>query len=274
MPNAESLAAASKPAGADADEATRNNLLRALRPDDLARIAPRLQSWAADAGTVIYEPGDDVRFVYFPAGAMLVSFVVLLDDGRGVETGLIGREGAVGGIVSQGRLPAYSRAVVQFPGSGLRMLSSDLEAAKLESLTLRNLFARYADCMMAQIFQAVACNAAHSIEQRAAKWLVAAIERTGDHDVPLTQEQLASMLGVGRSYISRVIQSLKLRGVLEVRRGRMRVRDIALLNALACSCNDLVRHHFEEVLRGVYPTEQESAGLKDEDGFEAARMAS
>lgn len=239
-----------------------NNLLRALHADDLAMLTPHLRPWHADAGAVLYEPGDQVQTVYFPCGPSLVSYMVMLEDGRGVETALVGREGALGGIVSQGRLPAYARAMVQFPGAFYRLEARELEQAKAQSATLRHLFARYADCLVAQIFQSVACNAAHTIEQRTAKWLVAALERTGDHDVPLTQEQLASMLGVGRSYISRVVQTMKSRGVLETRRGGVRVRDMDELQGLSCGCNEAVRHHFDDVLQGVYPSEHESTVLK------------
>ncbi|MFN4088276.1 MAG: Crp/Fnr family transcriptional regulator [Alphaproteobacteria bacterium] len=242
-----------------AEEPLGNNLLRALRPEDATLIRPHLQSTTLASGTVLYEPGDHVRFVYFPCGPTLISFVVLLESGEGIETTLIGREGALGGIVSQGRLPAYARAAVQFSGRAYRLEARDLEEAKMRSPALRHLFARYADCVVAQIFQSVACNAVHSIEQRTAKWLVSAIERTGDHDVPLTQEQLASMLGVGRSYISRVVRTLKEQGVLVTRRGGVHVADLDALHGMACGCNDAVRRHFDEVLAGVYPTEAESA---------------
>ncbi len=256
-------------------ETADNNLLRSLRAHDLALIEPLVEPGSFAAGATLYEPGDQVRFVYFPCGPSMVSFMVLLEEGRVVETALIGREGAVGGVVSQGRLPAYARAMVQFPGMFLRIESAALEDAKMRSLTLRHLFARYADCVMAQIFQAVACNAAHSIEQRTAKWLLAAIERTGDHDVPLTQDQLAGMLGVGRSYISRVIQLLKGSDILDTKRGGIRVKDIQRLRGLACGCNDAVRRHFDDVLRGVYPTELESTEQKlaADDQRSGARMA-
>jgi DNA-binding transcriptional regulator YhcF (GntR family) len=123
--------------------------------------------------------------------------------------------------------------------------------------TLRNVFARYADCMLAQIFQSTACNAIHSIEQRTAKWIVSAMERTdGNPSVPLTHDQLATLLGVGRSYASRVIQTLKAEGMLETRRGAIVVKNRAALEARACLCNEQVKTHFEEVLRGVYPTEE------------------
>ena len=122
---------------------------------------------------------------------------------------------------------------------------------------IRDLFSRYADCLTAQIFQAGACNAAHSIEQRTAKWLVSAVERTGGPDIPLTQDQLAAMLAVGRSYISRVLRAFKQRGILETRRGALYISSIEELRALACECNESVRAHFDEVLDGVYPTEDE-----------------
>jgi CRP-like cAMP-binding protein len=253
-------------AGGPSEDAPPNNLLRALHQDDLALLRPFLEPHSVDVGKVLYEPGDQVRHVYFPCGPTLISFMVLLEDGRGVETALVGREGAVGGIVSQGRLPAYARAVVQFPGPLLRLESVELERAKARSASLRHLFARYADCLMAQVFQSVACNATHSIEQRTAKWLIAALDRTGDHDVPLTQEQLASMLGVGRSYISRVIRLLKEQGVLETRRGGVRVTEAGGLDRIACRCNQAVRRHFDEVLEGVYPEEEESAAFKANAG--------
>lgn len=234
-----------------------NNLLRALRPQDAAILDPFLEPWIGGRGEIIYEPGDPVRFVYFPCAVSMISYCVVLRDGTAVESALIGREGAVGGIVSQGRLPAFARAEVQFPGPFLRMPIADLQTAKEKSPTLGNLFARYADCLAAQVFQAVACNAAHSIEQRTARWLVSAVERTGGPDVALTQDQLAVMLAVGRSYISRVLRGFKQRGILEVRRGSLDIRDFAALKATACECNESVRDHFETVLSGVYPVEDE-----------------
>ncbi len=117
----------------------------------------------------------------------------------------------------------------------------------------------YADCLMAQVFQSVACNAAHSIEQRTAKWLLAAAERTGAEDIALTQEQLAAMLGVGRSYLSRVIHDLRGRGVIETRRGRIGIRNGNGLRLLACECNSSVNRHFDDVLKGVYPADAPEA---------------
>jgi hypothetical protein len=238
---------------ADGADRPYNNLLRRLSASDFALIEPHLAHEEAHGSDLLYNPGDDVETVHFPCGPSLASYLVPNEDGRDVETILVGREGAVGGIVSHGNLPAYAKIVVQFGGPFIRLKARDLEAAKSKSLTLRYLFARYADCLLAQVFQSTACNAIHSIEQRTAKWIIAAMDRTGDHIVPLTHEQLAFMLGVGRSYTSRVIQTFKNDGVLETRRGALLVNNRDALQARSCLCNESVKSHFESVLLGVYP---------------------
>jgi hypothetical protein len=244
-------------AAAEVNDRPFNNLLRRLDRADFALIDPYLTAIETEPSDLLYSPGANVETVYFPCGASLVSYVVPNEDGRDVETILVGREGAVGGIVSQGFLPAYTRISVKFGGPFVRLPVSKLEAAKAKSTTLRNIFARYADCMLAQIFQSTACNAIHSIEQRTAKWIISAMERTdGDDIVPLTHEQLATLLGVGRSYASRVIQAFKVDSIIETRRGSIVVRDRDALGQRACLCNEAVKNHFEEVLRGVYPTEE------------------
>ena len=236
-----------------------NNLLRRLNASDFALIAPHLASEQGNANDLLYSPGDDVQTVHFPCGPSLASYLVANEDGRDVETILVGREGAVGGIVSQGYLPAYTRIMVKFSGPFMRLNVGKLDAAKTKSATLRNVFARYADCMLAQMFQSTACNAIHSIEQRTAKWIVSAMERTDGDVVPLTHEQLATLLGVGRSYASRIIQVFKAEGVLETRRGSILVRNPDALRLRACLCNESVKSHFEDVLRGVYPSEDNPA---------------
>lgn len=230
-----------------------NGLLRSLHSDDFALLKPLLQRWKAEPGSVIYEPGDDVKHAYFPCGSSLIAFMVMMQDGRDIETALVGREGAAGGIVSNGRLPAFARAIVLSSGQFLRIETVALEEAKTKSLTLRHLFARYSDCLLAQVFQSVACNAVHTIEQRASRWILAAIDRTGGDELPMTQDQLAGMLGVGRSYVNRVLKTLKAAGVLSTRRGGLRVCDIGALQQKSCECTDTIRKHFDEVLRGVYP---------------------
>jgi Crp-like helix-turn-helix protein len=244
-------------AAAEVNDRPYNNLLRRLNRADFALIEPSLSAAKCGPNDLLYSPGEHVETVHFPCGPSLASFIVPNEDGRDVETILIGREGAIGGIVSQGYLPAYTRITVKFGGPFVRLPIARLEAAKTKSATLRNVFARYADCMLAQMFQSTACNAIHSIEQRTAKWIISAMERTnGDGVVPQTHEQLATLLGVGRSYASRVIQTFKAEQILETRRGSIVVRNREGLQQRACLCNEAVKAHFEDVLRGVYPIDE------------------
>ncbi len=154
----------------------------ALEPmADYALLAPHVTLETPPAPTSCSTvPATMSRSCTSPAGPSLATFLVPNEDGRDVETILVGREGAVGGIVSEGFLPAYTRICVKFGGPFARIHVAKLDAAKMRSALLRNIFARYADCMLAQMFQSTACNAIHSIEQRTAKWIIAAKERTGD----------------------------------------------------------------------------------------------
>ncbi len=246
----------------EVDSRPANNLLRRLSAADYALLAPhvsvrRLRGQPSALQSRRRRAGGPLPL----RPASLATFLVPNEDGRDVETILVGREGAVGGIVSEGFLPAYTRICVKFGGPFARIHVGKLEAAEARSPSLRNIFARYADCMLAQIFQSTACNAIHSIEQRTAKWILAAMERTGDeHSVPLTHEQLATLLGWAAAMPSRVLQSFKAEGVLDTRRGSILVRNRDGLRLRACLCNDAVKMHFEEVLRGVYPTEEREAG--------------
>lgn len=240
-----------------ASGAIENDLLAALRPEEASLLTPYLQERHAAPRQRLYDPGDEVTHAYFPCGATVVSFLVVLERGQTVDVGLVGREGAVGGIVSQGRLPAYARAEVQLPGRVLCIPTKALEAAKARSPVIQGLFARYADCLLAELFQGVACNAAHTIEQRTAKWLLSAMDRTGEHEFRLTQDQVAEMLGIGRSYFTRVVKALKSEGIIETKRGMICVKDPSALQQKSCACNEAFRQHVKTSLDGLYPVPAE-----------------
>ena len=228
-----------------------NDLLRQLSPLDFELLAPHLQPVDLPASHILHHAGDAVTAVHFPCGSALASFAVPVEDDREVESLLVGREGAVGVAARRSPTLAYSRIVVKLGGTFLRLPLRALEQAQQRSVTLPETLSRYADCQVAQLLQTAACNAAHSIEQRAAKWIVSVHEHIGDAEIPLTHEQLAGMLGVSRSYASRVIQMFKARRILATRRGAILVLDAAALKASACGCNEWVQKHAREVLDGV-----------------------
>lgn len=240
------------------NELTGSRLLTALHDEELTLLAPYVEEITLQDGYVLYQPGDDVQHTYFPRDHAVAAFLIAMENGEAVETALVGHEGAIGGIVSNGRLPSYSTAVVQHGGSFYRISTAALEETKNISAHMRHLFSRYSDCLLAQVFQSVACNARHTIEQRAAKWLLTAVDRTGSSDIKLTQDHLSSLLGVGRTYVSRVIQRMKQSQAIMTRRGGLRVLDRVQLEKMSCSCAHLVGRHFEHVMRGVYPATGQS----------------
>ncbi|MBR1086739.1 Crp/Fnr family transcriptional regulator [Bradyrhizobium manausense] len=225
-----------------------NELLQKLSTHDYELLAAHFQSIDLAAGHILHHAGDSISVVHFPCGQAIASFAVAVEDDREVESLLVGREGAVGLPAGGGPSQAYARIVVKVGGTVLRLPARALKQAQQRSTSLQDLFARYAACQLAQLLQTAACNAAHSIEQRTAKWIIAAQEHIGGDEIPLTHEQLASMLGVSRSYASRVIQMLKARGILATRRGALLVLDGPALSASACGCNGALKRHFGEVL--------------------------
>lgn len=228
-----------------------NRLLAAVAPRDLELIERHLEVVALPRGRVLFEPGDDVVTTHFPCHKTMVSLVIVTRDGREIEAATIGREGAAGGIVSGGHKPAFGRAVVQVPGAAFAIPTAILETVKVGSPAFGELFSRYADALLAQMMQSVACNALHSVEERCARWLLSTHDRAGDQIIHLTQESLAEMLGVQRTTVTAVIQSLEGRGVVRRHRGRVEIVDRRGLERAACECYAAVEAHFATMLPQV-----------------------
>lgn len=228
-----------------------NRLLAALSARDFAVLEPHLEPVALARGKVLFEPGDDVTTTYFPCHRTMASLLIVTRDGREVEAATIGREGAVGGIVSEGHKPAFGRAVVQIPGDAYAIPTSHLEAAKTGSPRFGDLFSRYADALLAQVMQGVACNALHRVEARCARWLLAVHDRAGDRTIHLTHESLAEMLGVQRTTVSGATSELQARGLIRTRRGGVEIIDRRGLERAACECYAAVEEHFARLLPEV-----------------------
>jgi CRP-like cAMP-binding protein len=228
-----------------------NRLLAALSARDFAVLEPHLELVALPRGKVLFEPGDEVTTTYFPCHRTMASLLIVTRDGREVEAATIGREGAVGGIVSEGNKPAFGRAVIQVGGEALAINTSHLEAAKTGSPRFGDLFSRYADALLAQMMQSVACNALHRTEERCARWLLATHDRAGGKMVHLTQESLAEMLGVQRTTVTAVTGVLQERGLIRTHRGRVEVLDRPGLERAACECYRAVEDHFAKLLPEV-----------------------
>lgn len=230
-----------------------NGLLSVLIEEDRERLRPQMMVLDLEAGAILHRVGDDVVDTWFPLASASAAFCVEDIDGEGMDVAQIGREGAIGGIVSNGHLPAYATAAVRFPGRFIRIKTTALEQAKVSSIALRHWFARYSDCLLAQVFQTAVCNGKHTIKQRTAKMLLAGLARTGEHELAITQEHLADMLGVGRPFISRVLGDLRQQGIIESKRGSLNIKDEKKLRGVSCGCTILIEDHFDKVLHGIYP---------------------
>jgi CRP-like cAMP-binding protein len=225
-----------------------NRLLATLSAEERAMLEPDVELVVLSGGETVLSAGQMHQHSLFPFGGMMVSMRRELSGGRSVEVAAIGREGAVGGIVSCGEAPAFTQAVVQLPGSAAMIPMQVLERAKQASPHIRNLFCRYADALLAQVMQSVACNAFHPIEARAARWLLHAQDRAAGDRLELTQESLAGLLGVQRTTVNAVARVLQEQGLIAYRRGAIQVTNRPRLLKVSCDCYAAIEDHFHAVL--------------------------
>jgi CRP-like cAMP-binding protein len=224
-----------------------NRLLSTMAKEPRALLEPFGERVELASGETVLESGTQVSASLFPVGPTMISMAVDLSGGRSAEVASIGREGAVGGIVSCGHAPAFSRATVLVPGPAYRMPMKALEGAKSRSPFIANLFCRFSDFLLAQVMQSVVCNAFHSIPERAARWLLHAQDRAGDR-IELTQEAFARLLGVQRTTVNAVVQQLASEGLIATGRGNVRIIDRAGLKRRSCECYERLQHHFDAVI--------------------------
>ena len=219
---------------------THNRLLASLSPDALAGMLPTLHLVALRPGQPIYTPGAAMAAVYFPAAGM-VSLIANLDDGVQAEVGAVGREGMLGGSILSGVGTSFTEATVLTPGAAWRMTSADLRRGLEASPHLGPLLSRYGEALQAQVMQTSACNALHTLEQRLVRWLLMAHDRNDGDELALTQELMATMLGVQRPTVTVAAGVLQRAGLIRYARGRLTVLDRPGLEAASCECHGAIR---------------------------------
>ncbi|MBA3729532.1 MAG: Crp/Fnr family transcriptional regulator [Sphingomonas sp.] len=230
------------------DEAfARNRLLATFPAEARALVEPHGSVMELELDSLVHDSGQDVVTTFFPFGPTMVSLCLDLPDERTIEVASIGQEGAVGGIVSCGHAPAFARAKVIVAGPALKVPMVMLEQAKMRSGHIRNLFCRYSDYLLAQVMQSAACNAFHSIDARAARWLLTAQDRAGSR-IELTQEAFAGLLGAQRTTVNAVARILQDEGLISSRRGMIQVIDRAGLRRRACECYGAIETHFGGII--------------------------
>jgi len=225
----------------------RNYILRALAANDWRALEPDIDRVELASGSVIYEPDYPVECVYFPCTAVL-SVVTVMADGRAVESDTVGRESAVGILAALGAAVATSRTFTQIPGEALRISASRLRHQADESADLRRLLVRHALANLAQAHQSVACNALHDVNERVCRWLLMSQDRTASDVVRLTQEYLATMVGVQRTTVTRILSEMADAGIIRKRRAAIEILDRARMEARVCECYETVQSNLQRLI--------------------------
>jgi CRP-like cAMP-binding protein len=229
-----------------------NRLLKLLSSDDYHALASHLEKVDLNIKDKIAERGQPIHYIYFPCTAVL-SVLNLMLDGQLVEVGTIGNEGFSGIDVLLGSELASETTICQIKGKALRMPVADFQSTVDGNTPLRRVTQRFLQAYLSMVSQSVACNRLHTIEARFARWVLMTHDRVLGDDFYLTQEFLASMLGVHRPSISLVAGAFQQAGMIRYTRGQMTILKRDGLEEICCECYDIVNKQYERtvgLLRG------------------------
>ena len=203
---------------AQAIDPRQNRLLAALPEAEWARWQPHLEAGRHAAGRVLYESGGKLTHVYFPTTA-IVSLLYVMEDGASAEIAVVGHDGVVGVSLFMGGESTPSRAVVQSAGCGFRLKSSLMMQEFNRAGPVLHLLLRYTQALITQMAQTAVCNRHHSLDQQLCRWLLLSLDRLQSNELVMTQELIASMLGVRREGVTEAAGHLQKAGLIRYRRG-------------------------------------------------------
>jgi len=224
-----------------------NRLLAALPEEDYQDLAPSLESVHLPLGKALYESGGAQGYVYFPTSS-IVSLIYVLEDGSSAEIAVTGCEGLVGIALFMGGETTPSRAVVQSAGEGYRLKGAALKRKFETGGPLQLLLLRFTQALITQMTQTAVCNRHHSVDQQLCRWLLLSLDRLPASDLVMTQELIANMLGVRREGVTEAAGKLQAAGLIEYRRGHIKVLDRAGLEARVCECYGVVKTEYDRLL--------------------------
>lgn len=224
-----------------------NHLLAALPADIQQRIFPHLELIPLPLGTVLYESGDTLRYVYFPVDS-IVSLLYVMENGASAEISVVGNDGMVGVSLFMGGDSTPSRAAVQSAGSAFRLLGKRLKDEFNRHGGMQDLMLRYTQSLLTQMAQTAVCNRHHAVEQQLCRLMLLSLDRLPSNKLVLTQELIASMLGVRREGVTEAAGKLQKLGVIEYSRGHITVLDRPQLEQLSCECYAVVKKETDRLL--------------------------
>ncbi len=217
-----------------------NHLLAALSSVEVERLAPNLELVPMLLGQTLYEPGGSLQHVYFPT-TCIVSLLYILESGSSIELAGVGNEGIVGVSLFMGGNSTPSSAVVQTSGFAYRLNGRVLREEFKRGRLMQQLLLRYTQALLTAMCQTAACNRHHTIEQQLCRWLLQVLDRLPTNDMVMTQQLVASALGVRREGITEAAGNLQRAGVIQYRRGHISVSNRAGLERGTCECYGVLK---------------------------------
>jgi CRP-like cAMP-binding protein len=236
------------PASASGSTPEPNQLLASLPQAEYLALLPALESVCIEHKQYLSGPDESITHVYFPRGAV-ISILAPMEDGQSVEGATIGIEGVAGLPVFLGDGRAHDEVICQVAGPGARMTAENFRVAFERSPAFHDKLHRYTLALMGQLIRTAGCNRAHPVEERCARWLLMTADRVGCNEFRLTQEFLASMLGVRRPSVTVAAGLLQEAGLIQYRRGILTITDRERLEQSACEDYRLTRQIFDRLYR-------------------------
>jgi CRP-like cAMP-binding protein len=224
-----------------------NRLLAALPAADYALLVPHLELTEMPLGSVIHEVGGKQSHVYFPTTA-IVALMYITENGASAEVALTGNDGLVGIAVLMGGDTMANRAVVQGAGHAYRLPAAAIKQEFQRGGQLQHLGLCYTQALLTQMSQTAVCNRHHSVEQQLCRWLLLSLDRLPTNQMEMTQELIASMLGVRREGVTAAAKKLQAAGVIKYCRGRITILDRDALEQRVCECYGVVRREYDRLL--------------------------
>jgi CRP-like cAMP-binding protein len=227
-----------------------NHLLAALPDAEFGRIRPHLELVALQLGDMLYEPGGQLQYAYFPTTAA-VSLHYVMETGASAEAAGVGNEGVVGISLFMGGATTPSSAVVQIAGDAYRLEARVLNQEFKLGGVMQRVLLRYTQALITQMSQTAVCNRHHSVEQQLCRWLLSTLDRVPARELVVTQEQIAGTLGVRRESVTEAAAKLQNAGVIRYRRGHIAVLERSGLATRACECYSVVAKETDRLLSAV-----------------------
>ncbi len=227
-----------------------NHLLAALPATAYERLSDHLELVNMPLGNVLYESGDELHHAYFPVNC-IISLLYVLENGASTEIAVVGNDGVIGVALFMGGKTMPNRAVVQSAGYAYRLRAPLIQQEFSRNGSLLHLLLRYSQALITQVAQTAVCYRHHSVDQQLCRWLLRILDRLPGNELTMTQELIASMLGVRREGITEAAGKLQRAGLIDYRRGHIRVLDRQGLEARACECYQVVKAEFDRLLPAV-----------------------